>query len=227
MQRFRILGVALMAVFVLGAVVSATASAVGVEVLPLGKEEKWTGQSGSGSLEVLKKAESIPCAKGKMEGTFEANKPLGKFHIDFEGCKTSKVGATCTGLGEASGVILSLGIFHLVFDKLGVGAELGVGILFLIEATHLTCVIPLFIEEGQLLCLIKPINTVVKHWEIVCEKGKEVGDPGETVYWNETGTEVKMGEELLLLKENEGLGVMSGESTTALILSTIGREIMG
>jgi hypothetical protein len=227
MQRFRILGIALMTVFVLGAVVSATASAVGVEVLPLGKEEKWTGEGGKGSLEVLKKSEFIVCLKHNAEGTFEANKPLGKFHIDFEDCKSSVLGATCTGLGEASGTILTLGTVHMVFDKLGTGGELGVGVLFLVEATHFTCVIPLIIVEGQVLCLIKPINTIVKHWEIVCSKGKESGDPGETLYWNETGTEVKMGEELLLSKENEGAGVMSSENTTALILSTIGREIMG
>jgi hypothetical protein len=229
MHRFRILGVALMAVFVLGAVASATASAVGVEVLPLGKEEKWTGNSGSGRLEVLKKADAVECKKEKSEGTFEANKPLGKFHIDFEGCKTTETGVTCTGLGEASGVILTLGSTHLVFDKLGAGAELGVGVLFLVEATHFTCFIALIIVEGQVLCLIKPINTIVKHWEITCEKGKEkeAGDPGETLYWNETGTEVKMGEELLLSKENEGAGAMASENTTALILSTIGREIMG
>jgi hypothetical protein len=226
MHRFRILGVALMAVFVLGAVASATASAVGVEILPL-KEEKWTGVSGKGSLEVLKKAEFIECAKDKSEGTFEANKPLGKFHIDFEGCKASKAGVACTGLGEASGVILTLGTAHLVFDKLGAGAALGVGLLLLPESTHFTCLIPLFLVTGQVLCLIKPINMVVKHWEIVCEKGKETGDPGETVYWNETGTEVKMGEELLLTSESGGAGVMSSENTTALILSTIGREIMG
>jgi Trypsin len=196
-------------------------------ILPELTEEKWTGESGTASLGVLKKAEVVECTKDKSEGSFEANKPLGLFHIDFEGCKSSGVKATCTGLGEASGVILMLGTAHLVFDKLGAGAELGVGVLFLIEATHFSCVIPLFIVEGQVLCLIKPINTTVKHWEIVCEKGKETGDPGETVYWNETGTEVKMGEELLLTKENEGAGVMSSESTTALILSTIGREIMG
>lgn len=196
-------------------------------ILPtLTTAEKWTGESGKSMLEVLKKAETIECTSDKSEGTFE-NKPLGKFHIDFEGCKTTGIKVTCTGLGEASGVILTLGTFHLVSDKLGTGAELGMGILLLMEPTHLTCAIPLFIVEGQVLCLIKPINSKVKHWEIVCEKGKEAGDPGETTYWNEAGTEVKMGGELLLSKENEGAGVMSSLSTTELILTTVNREIMG
>jgi len=217
MHRLKILGVALMAVFVLAAVASATASAA-VVVLPE-KEEKWTGESGKGSLEVLKGAAVVTCAKDKSEGTFEATKPLGTFHIDFEGCKASIV--ACTGLGEAKEVILTLGTTHMVFDKLAAKlSENGVGVLFLVETTHFECLGKLFVVSGQVLCLIKPVEKLAKHFEIVCEKGKESGDPGETVYWNEEGKEVKMGEELLLTSENEKPGVMSGENTTALILTT-------
>jgi hypothetical protein len=217
MQRLKVLGVVLMAVFALGAFVSVTASAT-VVILPE-KEEKWTGEGGKGSLEVLKGAAVISCAKSKMEGTFEATKPLGTFHIDLEACKASI--AACTGLGEAKEVLLSLGTFHLVFDKLAAKlSENGVGILFLIEPTHYECLGKLFVEQGQLLCLIKPVEKLAKHFEIVCEKGKESGDPGETVYWNEKGEEVKMGEELFLTSENEKPGVMSGWNTTALILTT-------
>ncbi len=222
MQRLKILGV-LMAVFALGAFVSATASAE-VKVLPE-VEERWTGESGKGTLEVLKGAASIVCSKSKMEGTFEAKKPLGTFHIDLEGCKASII--ACTGLGEAKEVLLALGTFHLVFDKLGTGAELGVGVLLLMEPVHSECSGKLFVEEGQLLCLIKPVETKAKHFEIVCLKGKEAGDPGETVYWNEAGTEVKMGEELLLTHENEKAGIMSSLNTTALILTTNEITIMG
>jgi hypothetical protein len=226
MQRLKILGVALMAVFALGTVVSTTASAA-VSILPEGKEETWKGEGGAGTLEMLKGASPIECKKATAEGTFEANKPLGSFHIDFKECSAAGGLATCTGLGESTGVILLLGTFHLVFDKLGTGAELGVGILFLMEKAHLECAGKLFGVEGQLLCLIKPINEKVKHFEIVCKKGKEGGDPGETVYWNEEGKEVKMGEELFLLSENEGKGVMSSLNTTALILTPNVVEIMG
>jgi hypothetical protein len=219
MQRLKILGVALMAVFALGAFVSATASAA-VLVLPE-KEETWKGESGKGSLEVLKGAATIVCQKDKSEGIFEATKPLGTFHIDFEGCKASI--AACTGLGEAKEVILTLGTTHLVFDTLAAKlAEDGVAVLFLVEPTHFECLGKLFVVEGQLLCLIKPVEKLAKHFEIVCSKGKESGDPGELTYWNEEGKEVKINEETggLLTKENEGKGVMSGENTTALILTT-------
>jgi hypothetical protein len=222
MQRFSILGVALMVVFALSAIVSATASAE-VKILPtLTAEEKWTGESGKGTLEVLK-GESIICVKDKSEGTFEANKPLGKFHIDFEGCKTAG-GVGCTGLGEANEVILTLGTTHLVWDKLG--AELGAGVLFLVETTHFLCFIELVEVEGEVLCLIKPVNAKVKHFEVVCKPAALAGDPGETTYWNEGGTEVKMGEERLLTHEFDEGGKMSSENTTALILTIVNREIM-
>jgi len=220
MQRLKILGVALMTVFALGAFVSATASAA-VVVLPEA-EEKYTGESGKGTLETLKAIASITCAKDKSEGLFEAKKPLGDYHIDFEGCKT--VGKACTGLGEAKEVILTLGVAHLVFDTLATKlSENGVGVLFLVEPTHFECGSGfLFVVEGQVLCLIKPPEKLAKHFEIVCEKGKEAGDPGELTYWNEEGKEVKINEKEggLLTKENEKAGVMSSELTTALILTT-------
>jgi hypothetical protein len=222
MQRFRILGVALMAMFALSAVMSATASAE-VKILPtLTVEEKWTGESGKGTLEVLG-GEGIECTKDKSEGTFEANKPLGKFHIHLEGCKTAG-GITCTGLSEKTGIILALGTFHLVWNKLG--AELGAGALFLVELTHFVCLFVLVEVEGEVLCLIKPVGAKVKHFEVVCKPAALAGDPGETTYWNEGGTEVKMGEEKLLTHESDGAGVMSSENTTALILTIVNREIM-
>lgn len=219
MQRLKILGVALMAVFALGAFVSATASAA-VVVLPE-VETKWTGESAKGSLEVLKGAAPIVCQKDKSEGFFEAKKPLGLFHIDFEGCKASIV--PCTGLGEAKEVILTLGTAHLVFDKLGTGEALGVGVLFLVEPTHFECIGKLFVVEGQVLCLTT--YGKANKFVIVCEKGKESGDPGEVLYWTEAGTEVKMGEELLLTREEEKPGVMSGEHTSATILINEDKEI--
>lgn len=223
MQRFRILGLALLTVFVLGAVASATASAA-VTVLPEKEEVKWTGTSGKGTLEVLKNIFNVVCQKDKSEGTIEKDKPLGKFHIDFEGCKAALV--KCTGLGEATEVILTLGTYHLVFDTLGAEKDLkkeaAIGVLFLVEPTHFECGGKLIIVEGQVLCLIKPVNEKTKHLEIKCDRGKESGDPGEVVYWDETGKKVEMGLEGLLTKENEGAGTMSSELTTALIL---GKEI--
>ncbi len=221
MQRLKILGVALMAVFALGAFVSATASAEVVLLPEFAAAETWKGESGKGTLETLKALASIVCEKDTSEGTFEAKKPLGTNHINFEKCKAA--GKVCTGLGEKEGIILTLGTTHLVFDKLGkVLAEAEVGVLFLVEPTHFECGAGfLFVVEGQVLCLIKPVEKLTKHFEITCLKGKEAGDPGELTYWNEKGEEVKINEKEggLLTKENEKAGVMSSELTTALILT--------
>jgi hypothetical protein len=55
----------------------------------------------------------------------------------------------CTGLGEAKEVILVLGTYHLVFDKLGTGAALGVGILSLLEPVRFTCLTTLIVILGN------------------------------------------------------------------------------
>lgn len=225
MQRLKILGLALVAVFALSAVVSATAFALPV-VLPE-PEEKWTGESGKSLLETLGGAR-IKCVKDKSEGTIEAKKPLGLFHITFEECKGEKGGfsGTCTGLGDKPGQILALGKYHLVNDKLGTPP--GVGILFLLEHVHFICTIiieVLVLVLGEVLCLIKPVNEKVKHFEIVCEQSK--GDPLETVYWDENDKEVKMGLEGLKASLDDKTYEMSGQEGTALILTTNNIEIMG
>ena len=219
MRMVKTFGVAVVVLVAITAVMSATASAV-VVMLPE-VEDKWTGTSGSGTLEVLPGGvtSEIVCKADTSEGTIEKSGKLGLFHIHFTGCKASIV--PCTGLSDKEGEILTLGTYHLVYDKL---APVGAGILFLVEATHFTCAGKLFIIEGQVLCLIKPINTKTKHFEIVCEQEK--GDPKETVYWNDKGEEVKMGLNLLLSKENEGAGKGAGELTTALILTTKEFELM-
>ncbi|HEY2142010.1 MAG TPA: hypothetical protein VGG98_08120 [Solirubrobacteraceae bacterium] len=223
MQRLKILGLALVAVFALSAVASVATASAEVKILPE-VAEKYTGESGEGTLSSLS-GTTVTCKKDTSEGEFEAKKPLGLFHITFKEC-TGPFNATCTGLGEASGVILVLGTAHLVFDKLGAKlSEAGVGVLFLLEPVHFTCLGILIKVKGEVLCLIKPVNVKAKHFEIVCEQ-KSAGDPAETVYWNEAGTEVKMGENGLLTEENDEKPTMSSEKTTALILTTKEIEIM-
>lgn len=189
-------------------------------VLP-GTKENWTGESGKYTLETLSKSK-VECEKSKAEGTIEETKPLGLFHITLESCKSS--GVSCTGLGDKSGEILVLGTYHLVFDKLGaLLSEAGVGILFLLEHVHFTCVIVLVLVLGEVLCLIKPVNSKTKHFEIKCDQ--KVGDPEETVYWNSKGAEVKLKEALLTSKDDKAYEG-SGQSTTALILTTKEIELM-
>jgi hypothetical protein len=229
MRKLRMLGFGLLAVFALSAIASATASAA-VEVLNgehklLTKQETWKGESGKGTLEGLK-GKKVVCQKDTSEGTIEAEKPLGLFHIAFEGCKGEGI-AACNSLGDKAEVILSLGTYHFVFDKLGSleKKELGIGVLFLLEPVHFECLGVLQTVTGEVLCLIKPVDELVKHFEIVCEQVK--GDPSETLYWNEGGTEVKMGGEALKSTQNEKEVDMAGELTTALILTVNLIELRG
>jgi hypothetical protein len=229
MRKLRMLGFALLTVFALSALAAATASA-SVEVLNekhelLAAQETWKGESGKGTLEGLK-GKKVVCQSDTSEGTIEAKKPLGLFHIEFGGCKGEGV-VPCTGLSDEPEHILVLGTYHLVFDKLGSleKKELGIGILFLLEPVHFECLGVLFFVTGEVLCLIKPVDELTKHFEIVCEQ--KTGDPSETLYWNEGGTEVKMGLEALKNTENEKTVDMAGELTTALILTPNLIELRG
>lgn len=209
MQRLKILGLALIAAFALGAVVSAAASAE-VKVLP---EEAVTFKGLTAKTTTLEKlnGKNVTCGETHAEGEIEAKKPLGLFHIHFLKCKGLGL-LPCTGLGDKEEQILVLGTFHLVFDTLVAGnlTQAGVGVLFLLEHVHFTCGgLILVLVLGEVLCLIKPVNIKAKKSTIACEQNK--GDPGEIVYWNEAGTEVKMGLNALLASEDDKTYEMAGE----------------
>jgi hypothetical protein len=218
MQRLKVLVLALMAVFAVSALVSATASAAFelAKILPTGEAVTFTGESGAGTLSTLA-GTTVECKSDTSEGSFSAIDPeLGPFHVDFKECTSA--GGACTGLGEAAGIILVLGTAHLVVDTLT--PALGAGVLFLVpNPVHFVCAGVLVAVSGQVLCLIKPVATKTTHFEIVCEQSA-VGDPKEVEYWGEQGQNVKMGLNLLLTSLNEGLGAASSEKTTALILTS-------
>jgi hypothetical protein len=132
-------------------------------------------------------------AEGELIESITAKGFLGPFHLTLKECTfTTGVGNVgCTGAGDASGMILVLGEAHLIYDTL---SPLGVGILFLVTPLHFTCALfginELVLLAGGFICLIKPINTLAKHFEIVCkEAGNLTGDPSETTYWNGSGKE--------------------------------------
>jgi hypothetical protein len=209
MQRLKVVMLAMMAVLVLGAVVSATASAAEPEAL--GAPQKYTGTSGPGTLESLKGLK-IECKSDTSEGEIKAKEVT--THIDFKECKGT-LGANCTGLGEASGVILTLATGKLVYDSL---TTLGVALLLTVTPVHLSCSIILLEVSGKVLCLIAKINVASKTNEIKCEA--TASDPKEVTYW-EGGTEHKLTAETgLLTSENHAAAVDSSESTTGTIETT-------
>ncbi len=147
MKRIRLLGVVLMAVFVLGAIAATTASAAEVtKILPEPTKEKplkVKSKSGSGTLLTVGGSEA-KCEKAK--GTSEFTTPnLGTFHTEFEGCKIKAPivkTAPCTGVGDKKEVILLLGTVHYVLALLmtkGTETTLVAALAFLFEELHFTC----------------------------------------------------------------------------------------
>jgi hypothetical protein len=225
-QRFKVLGLALMTVFALSAIVSAAASAELPVILNNKKEVagavKFTGNNTTKTELVKLNGLKVECSGNTDEGEFEAKKPLGLFHIKFTGCKGLVNLVTCTGLGDTSGTILVLGTFHIVYDKLGTGEALGAAVLFLLEEVHFSCSLTLVRVKGEVLCLISPINKLAKKAKVTCEQSG--GDPKEVVYWNAAGSEVNI-KEGLLASENMGAFEMSAEGGSGEIETTSAEEV--
>ena len=186
MRRFKLLGLALMAVFIAAVAVVGTASAALPKVLPEAAKN-WTGASDGGGIVLLGSAD-ITCTEAPATGTLEANKPLGTFHIEFKNCTTEEKAIKCTGLGDAASVILTLGTWHSVFDNL---TTLSAAVLFLIEPVHFNCSALVLVQvTGELLCLwLEPTIKKATHLFHCVATSPTVQE--DERYFNEAGTEVK------------------------------------
>lgn len=154
------------------------------EVLPHGKS--WTGRSVTGTTTVLEKlnGKKVTCTGATADGNEEATTghSLGEFHFHFSGCEGA-LASKCNSSGDATGVILVLGKWHLVHDTL---VELGVATLFLFEALF-TCSLITIHVQGSVECLVlEPTVSKTTHM-IHCLQSK--GDPSETKWWNDSGVE--------------------------------------
>jgi hypothetical protein len=198
-----------------GVVVAATASAL-PQVLPETSGKSSEAISTAEPKLVTLGGSVITCVKAKGTTTETGSTPLGLFHITFEKCTTVAGGVTvpCTGLGDAtSGEILTLGEYHLVYDKNSV--ELPVAILFLIEHVHFTCGgIVLVLVLGSELCLILEPYVLKTLHEFHCIQSG--GDPTDTKYLTDTtGVEATSG---LKCSTSEGAEESCAELALALIL---------
>jgi hypothetical protein len=214
MQRLKVVVLALMAVFALSAFASSTAFGADAEVLPTASLA-YTGTSGPGTLRTVGGKEVL-CVSDTSSGNL-AGRTV-SVHIDFSTCKGEGGLVTCTGLGEASGVILVLGSGLLVYDSL---SPLGVAILVTLTPVHFSCSIVLVEVTGKVLCLVTPVGTSTKHGEIKCEMTTATsGVPKETDYF-EGGVTLKTVSlaEGLLTAFNHGTPEQSAELTSALILT--------
>jgi hypothetical protein len=214
MQRLKLLGLALMAVFALGAFASAAASAEELpNFLPEGTEANpvtFKDHSKGGTLET-KAGKKVTCTEDHSEGQ-ATSKKLGSFDVLFLGCKSE--GTPCLGLGDkVAESVLVLGTFHI--RRLLTEAK-HVYIVFLLEHVHFTCGfgLVLILVLGCVAALVLQVNKLVKEFEIHFEQEKGVQKP------TEIADEKNEKNEKCILETKVGneAYVQSGELTLATVL---------
>ena len=200
MRYFKLFGLALVAVCAVGVMLASSAFAL--PTLLIGNSEEastWTGENvGNTELQSNGAPAKVQCEKAVGEGTVEAKKALGVFHIHFSKCHDSVLKKACTGTGDEAGVILTLGTWHLVYDTLKAGLTgSGVAILFLTGKVNFECTgngAKIEVKEGgMVLCLILNPEALTKIFEFHCKlrSGSTFG-PEETKYDNEAGTMISI-----------------------------------
>jgi hypothetical protein len=198
MQHLKIPIAAIMTAIALGSLTSATASAAENTEILFGAgitQEEFKGENGTATLSTLA-GTTLTCKNVTSDGILKPRE--GTLHVDLD-C-TGPLGVTCTGLGEAAGVVLALLASLQVYDSL---TTLGVAFLLTISAgIHFTCLSLLFeiLKGGKLLCLVSPINTAAKHFVYQCELSNN--DPSERTYWESNVQHTISVAEGLLLQEN-------------------------
>jgi hypothetical protein len=187
-RQVKLLGLALLAVFALGAVLSSVASALDlIQILPLGSRN-WTGENdGTAEPELVGLFGSVKCKKAAASGTEEEKHPLGEYHIEFKECKDN-LNNNCTGIGDepTTGLILALGTWHLVYD-VDSTSELGLATLFLQSTVVKFKCGGLLIEvKGEVLCLDLEWNVLKLSHLFHCHQKEAL--QLDTLWWNDDGT---------------------------------------
>jgi hypothetical protein len=219
MKHLGLLGATLIATCAASALLASTALALPSLLIGTVGEgaSTWTGENVGQLVAEKKNGKTITCTSGTGEGTVEASKPLGQFHVHATGCAGS--GFTCTGEGENSGVILSLGSWHLVYDTLKAGLTgSGVAILSLLSAGKATCggIVKIEVKAGGMaLCLVLNPEALTKRFEGHCNLRSGSFGPEETKYDNAAGTWVA----ITPVESNENGGAF--EETVGVGLATV------
>jgi hypothetical protein len=207
MRRLKLLGLTLMAVFALGAVASATASAEPtVAFLPGTTETNFTTTSGTGLLESSNK-KAITCTKDKASGNIKTSDE-GSASVDFEGCKQGTL--NCNTAKDAKGIVLLANLGLALVDT-----TKGAGIVFELPST-------LTIECGTVLIEVKGsvIGELNKHNEEVTEAevklNQKSGEQTQVAYTEceETEEECKETKEEKLECNLGGKFELCGEKTS-------------
>jgi len=195
MKYVRPLGVALVVAGAVGALMASLAYALPTLLVGTPGEgaSTWTGKATSKTELLTETGPSYTCESATAEGTVEAKKPLGLFHIHFKACTEDGM-FSCSGEGEESGVFLWLGSWHMVYDTLKAGLTgSGVAILFLTSGFKFECLMSrVEVRGGMVLCLVLNPEALTKEFEFHCNKRSGRFGPEETKYDNGSGTQVSI-----------------------------------
>ncbi len=180
MRSIRTMGLALVAVFLLGAVTASGASATQPEAEPEGGTfpVTFTGTGGAGTLETLDGAHTVKCTGQSSTGEI-TSKTQSKATLKFTGCSSS--GATCTTAGEPSGTVTSKVVGELVYT----GASKNIAAVWFKPASGSTfasfsCTLfgigtSVTVTEG-VVCPVEPVNTSTSTLKIVCKQTKGMNE---------------------------------------------------
>ncbi len=132
------------------------------------------------------------------------SKKLGTLHITFFNTKSENPllgNATCESLGDAAGVVLVLGEYHVVNAGL---------ILLLISPVHIECLystVILLVVQGDLLAKISPVGSSTTSFKLTVKGKKGTQEPAE--FENDSAEKVKT---KLETSKNEGSAAASSQS---------------
>jgi len=209
MQRFKLLGVAILAVVALSAIASASASAAELpEFLPGNAGEKFTGTSGAGTLEV-NALEKITCSSDTVTGeNVGTTKKEASATVTFKGCSAFGI-AGAKSLGEAEGTIVAHVKLKLCYINISTKEP---GVLTKVEKpVHIEVAGKLLVVEGDQVAKISPSNTKTKEFKLTYEESG--GKPKPDGCQVEKEKKVELLNEHLTTAVNEGTPVESGEQT--------------
>jgi hypothetical protein len=145
MQRIKLLGLAVLAVFAFSAVASAVASAEIMPPLMLpGAGTTFTIKGLGEPILVRENGEKIKCKKSTGSGEATSDS-LGNFKILFEECKSEPLSTTCTGLGNTTGTILTEGEYHF---RWLLAEKTKPHLVLLPKHVHFSCSLLLFLVLG-------------------------------------------------------------------------------
>lgn len=153
MSKLKGFCLALMAIFMLGAVASSPALAV--ELPEFSAETGFTGESSMTTFETVGKT-AIKCKSSTSEGT-ASSKRSGTFHLAEREC-TGPLGVKCNSTGDASGVILFTGEWSLVPGE-------GSMLLLSPREVEVSCSGVTIRIKGTVLSMISPVEEKTKEYE--------------------------------------------------------------